>query len=77
MAGRAGGIADEEVAARATRSNTCLDDCADDREAVVCFALRTRPAVMPAHSEPTAVGVSDGNSFRRYKYVGFSSQMYR
>lgn len=69
MAGLAPGlIAVEEVAARATRSSNCPEDCEDDREAVVRFALRTRPVAIPAHSEPTAVGASDGNSFRRYKY---------
>lgn len=46
-----------EAAARATRSRTWPDD----RDAVDCFALRRRPPVMPAHSEPWATGVSSGN----------------
>lgn len=39
---------DDEPAAWATRSHTCLEDCWEEREPVECLALRTRPVVMPA-----------------------------
>lgn len=54
-------VDDEEATARATRSRTCLDDCEDERDAVDCFAFRTRPPVMPAQSVPVPVGTSSGN----------------
>lgn len=56
----------EEAAAaeRATRSNTCLDDCEDERDVVACFAFNTRPPVIPAHSVPVPVGTRSGNWFR-------------
>ena len=53
-----------DAAARATRSHSWREDWADERVAVECFALRTRPLVTPAHSEPVAVGTSSGNWLR-------------
>ena len=54
-----------EAAARATRSQSWREDWAEAaRVAVECFALRTRPLVTPAHSEPVAVGTSSGNWLR-------------
>lgn len=62
--GRAGGIEEaeeDEPAACATRSHSCLDDCAELRDAVECLAFRTRPLVTPAHCVPVEVGTSSGN----------------
>ena len=54
-------VEDDELAACATRSHTCREDCGEDRDAVTCLALRTRPLVIPAYPDPTAVGTRSGN----------------
>lgn len=54
----------DDAAARATRSNTCLEDWAEERLVVVCFALSTRPLVTPDHCVPMELGTSSGNSWR-------------
>lgn len=53
------GPADAALAAIATLFHTCWD--CDERVAVECFALRTRPEAIPAYPEPIAVGVKSGN----------------
>ena len=57
---------EEDAAARATRSKTCLEDWADERVVVVCFALRTRPLATPDHWVPMAVATRSGHSPRFY-----------
>jgi len=47
-AGTRVGTEDEEPAACATRSKSCLEDCREEREAVECLALRTLPPAIPA-----------------------------
>lgn len=41
-------VEDDALAARATRSHTCREDCCEDRDTVACLALRTRPLAIPA-----------------------------
>lgn len=50
---------DDELAACATRSQTCREDCLEER-AVAFFALITRPPATPAYAVPTEVGTSSG-----------------
>jgi len=46
---RSGGLAvDEEPAACATRSKSCLDDCWEEREAVEGLTFKTLPPAIPA-----------------------------
>lgn len=48
---------DDEPAACATRSQTCREDCLEER-AVAFLALITRPLATPAYAVPTDVGTS-------------------
>ena len=55
---------DEDSAAKATRFQTCCEDCEDERVADECLAFRTRPDVIPAYSDPKDDGARSGNCRR-------------
>lgn len=56
---------DDELAACATRSQTCREDCLEER-AVAFLALITRPLATPAYAVPTDVGTSSVKCWRCY-----------
>lgn len=51
----------EELAAWATRSQTCREERSEDLVAVACFALSTRPEAIPAYPDPIEEGTRPGN----------------